>query len=147
LSVMAIGQAGENKVLYANIMNEDDRACGRGGTGAVAGSKNLKAMVIKASQKGNMPDAAQPDKYNEAVKAGLTAIMEGALTAPRKGGLSVYGTNVLMNIVNEVGALPSKNSTESYFPTADEISGETVRQELLVSDPTCHACPVACKIE
>ncbi len=147
LSVMAIGQAGENKVLYANIMNEDDRACGRGGTGAVAGSKNLKAIVIKASQKGNMPEAAQPDKYNEAVKAGLTAIMEGALTAPRKGGLSVYGTNVLMNIVNEVGALPSKNSTESYFPTADEISGETVRQELLVSDPTCHACPVACKIE
>jgi len=128
-------------------MNEDDRACGRGGTGAVAGSKNLKAIVIKASQRGNMPEPAQPEKYNEAAKAGLTALMEGALTAPKKGGLSVYGTNVLMNIVNEVGALPAKNSTESYFPTADEISGETVRQELLVSDPTCHACPVACKIE
>src|SRR5690606_28028188 len=58
-----------------------------------------------------------------------------------------YGTNVLMNIVNEVGALPSKNSTVTQFETADAISGETVRNELIAGDPTCHACPVACKIE
>ncbi|MDQ0340381.1 aldehyde:ferredoxin oxidoreductase [Caldalkalibacillus uzonensis] len=147
VSVMAIGQAGENQVLFANFINEDDRSAGRGGTGAVAGSKNLKAIVIKAAQKGNMPEPARPDEYSQAVKAGLAAIMEGALTAPKKGGLSVYGTNVLMNIINEVGALPAKNSKETYFETADEISGETVRNELLVSDPTCHACPVACKIE
>jgi aldehyde:ferredoxin oxidoreductase len=146
-SVMAIGPAGENKVLYASWINENDRSAGRGGTGAVAGSKNLKAIVIKGSQKGNMPEAAQPDKYPTAIKNGLKAIMEGALTAPRKGGLSVYGTNVLMNIINEVGALPSKNSQFTTFDTADEISGETVRNEMLVSDPTCHACPVACKIE
>ncbi|GGK20590.1 aldehyde ferredoxin oxidoreductase [Caldalkalibacillus thermarum] len=147
VSVMTIGPAGENQVLFAGFINEDDRAAGRGGTGAVAGSKNLKAIVIRASQKGNMPEPARPDEYPEAIKAGLKALMEGALTAPKKGGLSVYGTNVLMNIINEVGALPSKNSQETYFPTADEISGETVRNELLVSDPTCHACPVACKIE
>jgi aldehyde:ferredoxin oxidoreductase len=146
-SVMAIGPAGENKVLYASWINENDRSAGRGGTGAVAGSKNLKAIVIKGSQKGNMPEAAQPDKYPSAIKNGLKAIMEGALTAPKKGGLSVYGTNVLMNIINEVGALPSKNSQYTTFATADEISGETVRNEMLVSDPTCHACPVACKIE
>lgn len=147
VSVMAIGQGGENLVRYAGWMNEDDRAAGRGGTGAVAGSKNLKAIVIKASQKGNMPEAAQPDKYPTAVKKGLEAIMEGSLTAPKKGGLSVYGTNVLMNIINESGALPSKNSQVTYFETADEIAGESVREEILVSDPTCHACPVACKIE
>ncbi len=146
-SIMTIGQGGENLVKYAGWMNEDDRAAGRGGTGAVAGSKNLKAIVIKGSQKGNMPQPALPDLYPDAIKAGLTAINEGALTAPRKGGLSVYGTNVLMNIMNEVGGLPTKNSQESYFPEADEISGETIRDELLVAEPTCHACPVACKKE
>lgn len=146
-SVMAIGQGGENKILYAGWMNEDDRASGRGGTGAVAGSKNLKAIVIKAIQKGNMPQPALPDKYPAAIKSGLTAINEGALTAPNKGGLSVYGTNVLMNIMNEVGALPYKNSQETYFEGADEISGEAIREEILVGEPTCHACPVACKKE
>lgn len=146
-SVMAIGQGGENKVLYAGWMNEDDRASGRGGTGAVAGSKNLKAIVIKATQKGNMPQPALPDKYPAAIKSGLTAINEGALTAPNKGGLSVYGTNVLMNIMNEVGALPYKNSQESYFEGADDISGEAINAEILVGEPTCHACPVACKKE
>ncbi|MDQ0255850.1 aldehyde:ferredoxin oxidoreductase [Evansella vedderi] len=147
VSVMAIGPGGENRVRYAGWMNEDDRASGRGGTGAVAGSKNLKAIVIKASQKGNMPEPAQPEKYPTAIKNGLTALVEGALTAPKKGGLSVYGTNVLMNIINESGALPARNSQETHFETADEISGEAVREEILVGDPTCHACPVACKIE
>lgn len=147
VSVMSIGPAGENQVLYANWINEDDRSAGRGGTGAVAGSKNLKAIVIKASQKGNMPEAARPDEYPTAIKEGLNALIEGALTKPKKGGLSVYGTNVLMNIINEAGALPTKNSTVTTFETADEIAGETVRDEIGVSDPTCHACPVACKIE
>ncbi|WP_078594698.1 aldehyde ferredoxin oxidoreductase family protein [Evansella clarkii] len=146
-SVMAIGPGGENMVYYAGWMNENDRSAGRGGTGAVAGSKNLKAIVIKASQKGNMPEPAQPEKYPKAIKSGLKALMEGALTAPKKGGLSVYGTNVLMNIINESGALPARNSQVTTFETADEISGEAVREELLVGDPTCHACPVACKIE
>jgi aldehyde:ferredoxin oxidoreductase len=146
-SVMAIGQGGEKLVRYAGWMNEDDRAAGRGGTGAVAGSKNLKAIVIKASQKGNMPQPALPEKYPDAIKAGLTALNEGALTAPNKGGLSVYGTNVLMNIMNEVGALPYKNSQETYFEDADLISGEAIRDEILVAEPTCHACPVACKKE
>ncbi|OIJ10758.1 aldehyde ferredoxin oxidoreductase [Anaerobacillus alkalilacustris] len=146
-SVMSIGQGGENLVRYAGWMNEDDRSAGRGGTGAVAGAKNLKAIVIKANQRGNMPEPAQPEKYPTAIKSGLKAITEGALTAPNKGGLSVYGTNVLMNILNEVGALPTKNSQETHFEGADAISGEAFRNELLVSEPTCHACPVACKKE
>ncbi|UCZ54666.1 aldehyde ferredoxin oxidoreductase family protein [Bacillus shivajii] len=146
-SVMTIGQGGENLVKYAGWMNEDDRASGRGGTGAVAGSKNLKAIVIKGSQKGNMPEPAMPDKYPEAVKSGLKAIAEGVLTAPNKGGLSVYGTNVLMNIINESGALPSRNSQVTHYAEAEAVSGEAVREEILVGEPTCHACPVACKKE
>ncbi|SER47304.1 aldehyde ferredoxin oxidoreductase family protein [Salipaludibacillus aurantiacus] len=146
-SIMTIGQGGENLIRFAGWMNEDDRAAGRGGTGAVAGSKNLKAIVIKASQRGNMPEPARPDEYKTAVKSGLKAINEGALTAPNKGGLSVYGTNVLMNIINESGALPTNNSQTTVSEHAEAVSGETVREEILVSEPTCHACPVACKKE
>ena len=102
LSVICIGQAGENLVRYAGFMNEHDRAAGRGGTGAVAGFKKLKAIVIKAAQKGNMPQPAQDEEYKKANQEALKAIMEGGLTAPKKGGLSVYGTNVLTSIINEI---------------------------------------------
>ncbi|WP_147534012.1 aldehyde ferredoxin oxidoreductase family protein [Bacillus marasmi] len=147
LSVMTIGQAGENRVLYSGFMNEHDRAAGRGGTGAVAGSKLLKAIVIKAPQKGNMPEPSLKDDYNKANKKAVKAILEGGLTAPNKGGLSVYGTNVLTNLINEVGALPTKNSQLTHWDEAEKHSGEYVNKHLLVSNNTCHACPVGCKIE
>ncbi|WP_134700065.1 aldehyde ferredoxin oxidoreductase family protein [Ammoniphilus sp. YIM 78166] len=147
LSVACIGIAGENKVLYAGFINEHDRSAGRGGTGAVAGDKKLKAIVIRASQKGNMPTAANEADYKPAVQAGLKAIMESPVTAPRKGGLSVYGTNVLTSIMNEVGGMPAKNSQYSHFEGAEGHSGETVNATLLVSDNGCHACPVTCKKE
>jgi len=147
LSVMCIGQAGENQVRFAGFMNENDRAAGRGGTGAVAGFKNLKAIVIKGPQKGNMPQPVRDDEYKVANQKALKAIMEGGLTAPKKGGLSVYGTNVLTSIINEVGALPTMNSKYTHWEGAEGHSGETVNATLLVADNTCHACPVACKKE
>lgn len=147
LSVMTIGQAGENKVLFASFMNENDRSAGRGGTGAVAGYKMLKAIVIKAAQKGNMPEAKNADEYKEANKKAVKAILEGGLTAPNKGGLSVYGTNVLTNLINEVGALPTRNSQTTNWDEAEKHSGEWVNEHLLVANNACHACPVACKIE
>ncbi|MGE5701257.1 MAG: aldehyde ferredoxin oxidoreductase family protein [Clostridia bacterium] len=147
LSVICIGQAGENLVRYAGFINEHDRAAGRGGTGAVAGYKNLKAIVIKAAQKGNMPTPVQEEEYKKANQKALKAIMEGGLTAPKKGGLSVYGTNVLTSIINEVGALPTMNSKYTTWEAAEGHSGETVNATLLVADNTCHACPVACKKE
>ncbi|WP_059172158.1 aldehyde ferredoxin oxidoreductase family protein [Bacillus sp. FJAT-27445] len=147
LSVMAIGQAGENTVRYASFINEHDRAAGRGGTAAVAGYKKLKAIVIKAVQKGNMPQPALENEYKEANKKAVKAILEGGLTAPNKGGLSVYGTNVLTNLINEVGALPTKNAQFTNWDQAELHSGEYVNEHLLVANNTCHACPVACKIE
>ena len=79
----------------------------------------------------------------------LKGIMaEENITSPRKGGLSVYGTNVLMNITSSIGALPTRNSMlTSFGEDAEKISGEYVKENLLVDDPTCHACPVACKKE
>ncbi len=147
LTVMAIGPAGENEVRFAAWMNEDDRAAGRGGTGCVGGTKNLKAIVVKAERAFPQPrDAAAWPAVRK--KALATIMDEKNVTSPRKGGLSVYGTNVLMNITNTMGALPTRNSqTTSFGDAGEKISGEFVNEHLLVDNPTCHACPVACKKE
>lgn len=146
LTVIAIGPAGENLVKFACWINEDDRASGRGGTGCVGGSKNLKAIVIKAEKK--MVKASDREKWKAAHSKALAEIMdERVVTSPRKGGLSVYGTNVLMNMTNVIGGLPAKNSQFAAFETAELISGEHVNDTILVDNPTCHACPVACKKE
>ncbi|CAG0946631.1 partial aldehyde:ferredoxin oxidoreductase, partial [Anaerolineae bacterium] len=146
LSVIAIGTAGEKLAKFACWVNENDRASGRGGTGCVGGSKNLKAVVIK--QEKNIPRPHDLEKWKEAHKQALAQIMdERVVTSPRKGGLSVYGTNVLMNLTNPIGAMPTNNGQTTYFPGHEKISGEFVKQTILVDDPTCHACPVACKKE
>ena len=129
LSVIAIGQGGENLVKFACWINENDRASGRGGTGCVGGSKNLKAIVIKAEKK--IVKAANRDAWKPAHERALKGIMaEENITSPRKGGLSVYGTNVLTNITSNIGALPTKNSTlTSFGEDAEKISGEYVEAE------------------
>ncbi len=147
VSVNAIGPAGENRSRFAAWVNEDDRAFGRGGTGAVGGVKNLKAMVIKAARKKS--EVGDPDAWREARNEALERIRDEAnITSPKKGGLSVYGTNVITNITNTIGALGTKNSQSTSFgDRAEAISGETVVDTILTSNPTCHACPVACKKE
>ena len=145
VSVISIGQGGENLSRFGNWINENDRASGRGGTGAVGGSKNLKALVIKAKKK--MPEAKDRDAFKVAHKDALDAINESSITGPRKGGLSVFGTNVLMNVANSMGALPTKNSQLTAYDRAFDVSGEHVNETILVDNPTCHACPVACKKE
>jgi len=111
LSVCAIGPAGENRVRYAAWVNENDRAFGRGGTGAVGGSKGLKAIVIRAQrQKSTVKD---PEAWKRARRAAQDSIRdEKNITSPKKGGLSVYGTNVLTNVTNNIGALPTRNSLD-----------------------------------
>jgi len=145
LSVCAIGQAGENLVHYASWINEDDRAFGRGGTGAVGGSKGLKAIVIRSTREKSSVE--NPDAWKRARQAALDTIRdEKNITSPKKGGLSVFGTNVITNITNRIGALPTRNSLETSFgDRAERLSGEYVVENLLVDSPTCHACPVACK--
>ena len=158
LSMMAIGQGGENEVKYACIVNEDDRASGRGGTGCVMGNKNLKAVVVKSTTK--MPQPADKETFMEGHKQAMQLIQESEVTAPNEGGLSMYGTNVLMNATEEMDGLPTKNgqysSTRAMSEAegdgervidAEKVSGENVRENILVDEPTCHSCPVACKKE
>jgi aldehyde:ferredoxin oxidoreductase len=147
LSVITIGPAGEKLVKFACWLNENDRASGRGGTGCVGGSKNLKAIVIKAEK--NITKATDREVWKTAHERALKGIMAiENITSPRKGGLSVYGTNVLTNIDNNIGAYPTKNSQfASFGKDAETLSGEWVKANILVNDPTCHACPTACKKE
>jgi Aldehyde:ferredoxin oxidoreductase len=143
--VMAIGPAGENLVRFANWINNDERAAGRGGTGAVAGSKKLKAIVVVGKQD-SMPQPKDPELWREADRLASAAINDPKnVTAPKKGGLSLYGTNVLMNITNVMGALPTFNAQHTCIEGAEKISGEYIREHRLIQDNTCHACPVACK--
>lgn len=147
LSVNAIGQAGERLSRFAVWVNEDDRAFGRGGTGAIGGSKNLKAIIVRAKNtKSVVPDK---EAWQGARKVALDAIRdEKNITSPKKGGLSVYGTNVLMNVTNSIGALGVRNSQVTAFgERAESLSGEYVVENILSGNPTCHACPVACKKE
>ncbi|HRQ37107.1 MAG TPA: aldehyde ferredoxin oxidoreductase family protein [Chloroflexota bacterium] len=147
LTVIAIGPGAENLVKYGCWVNEDDRASGRGGTGCVGGSKLLKAVVVKAKK--SFPKPANKEAWKPAHERALAGIMdEKNITSPRKGGLSVYGTNVLMNITSNMGALPTLNGrVTSFGERAELISGEYVNDHILVDNPTCHACPVACKKE
>ncbi len=136
--VANIGTAGEQLSRIACIMNDRWRAAGRSGVGAVMGSKNLKAVVVRGSGK---VEAADVDKFKEHVKAAMGKIKENGVTGQ---GLPAYGTAVLINIINEAGILPTNNFQEGVFPHADEISGETLAEKYLKKKDPCYRCPIAC---
>lgn len=138
-SVLNIGPAGENLSLMAAIMNDKHRAAGRSGVGAVMGSKNLKAITVTATKTVIEPNDA--DKLKEATKACLAKIKENGVTS---GGLPSFGTAVLVNIINNTGSLPTRNWQESYYDKADDISGETLKDNHLVKQGFCHRCPIGC---
>ena len=140
VSVLNIGPAGEKKVLLAAIMNDKDRAAGRGGVGAVMGSKKLKAIVVKATKK-VVDNVADP----EALKAANARSMEILKKEPvTGGGLRELGTASLVNVINGVGGFPVRNWQGSYFEKADDISGETLAEKYLVRNGACHHCAMAC---
>ena len=97
VAVMSIGPAGEKLVRFACWTNADERAAGRNGTGAVAGSKNLKCVVIRGNR-ANMPEPANPDAFQKANEAVFKKLQEVPTTNPLEGDLHVHGTNVLMNM-------------------------------------------------
>lgn len=138
VNILSIGPAGENLSLMASIMNDLDRAAGRGGIGAVMGSKNLKAVVVKGSKKVSLFDEERVKKVSsEKIKI----LREDPVAG---GGLPSYGSAVLVNIINESGVLPVRNFQKSYTDNADLISGETMTEKYLVKKQACYRCPIAC---
>lgn len=136
--VLTIGPAGEKLSPIAAVMNEKYRAAGRSGVGAVMGSKNLKAIVVRGS---GCVEPAEPEKTKELLSTLLRKIRENGVTGQ---GLPNYGTAVLVNIINENGIFPTNNFQKAYFPDADEISGETLAEKYLVKKDPCYRCPIAC---
>jgi aldehyde:ferredoxin oxidoreductase len=126
ISCVSIGQAGEMKMSGASVAFTDmelrpTRHAGRGGVGAVMGSKGVKIIVIDdAGMKARSPQ--DPDKFRDANKAFVAGLRKHAVTGE---ALPAYGTNVLTNIINEAGAYPTKNFQSGQFDGASKISGET----------------------
>ncbi len=136
--VACIGPAGEQGVLFASVMNDRDRAAGRGGAGAVMGAKRLKALVVHGSQR---TPVADPDGFAQAREAARVAIAEHPVT---KNSLKEFGTAVLVHLINEYGGLPTRNFQEGYFPDAASISGETIKETIFEKSVGCANCFVAC---
>ena len=139
VEVCAIGPAGESLVRFACAVHTWDKSrdgvAGRGGLGAVMGSKHLKAVAVSGKRKTSVADP-------EAIKTLL-----GETREPMKTGtaaLKNYGTTILVNMVNKIGALGVRNLQTESYDKADAISGETYKAAYFDKDTTCFKCPVAC---
>ncbi|MEM1673633.1 MAG: aldehyde ferredoxin oxidoreductase family protein [Candidatus Bathyarchaeia archaeon] len=138
VSVACIGPAGENLVNMACIMNDEHRAAGRTGLGAVMGSKRLKAIVVSGEKE--VP-VANPEEFKEISKRCLENMRKNRVTGE---GLPMYGTSILINIINTAGALPYKNWQSGVNPNADKISGETLAATYLIRRRACWGCTIGC---
>ena len=137
-NVLCIGPAGENLSRIAAIMNDGQRALARGGPGAVMGSKNLKAIVVEGSSKTGISD---PERYKFMVYETRKLLAANPLTSQ---ALPEFGTVVMMNLVNNIGALATRNHQHNQFEGAEAISGETLSETYLVKNEACWACPIRC---
>jgi len=146
LRISAVGRSAEAGCLYAAVVNDLHRAAGRSGVGTVMASKNLKAVAVRGTLGvGNIKD---PKRFMAAVNAGKKVLAENAVTGQ---GLPKYGTQVLMNVINEIGALPTRNMKEVKFEGAADVSGEAMHEPRksdgrpnLTTNAGCFACTIAC---
>jgi aldehyde:ferredoxin oxidoreductase len=137
--VACIGPAGEKLVRFANIMFDHRYAAGRGGLGAVMGSKNLKAVVVRASRR-------EVKFYDEKRIVELTRwFNENWRKQPGAVSRSTYGTPEIVTPLNNDGTLPTLNFRGGSFDKADALSGETLNKTILVGKTGCFACPLRCK--
>ena len=137
-NVLCIGPAGENLSRIAAIMNDGQRSLARGGPGAVMGSKNLKAIVVEGKQR---PGIVDEERFKFMLYETRKLLRASPLTSQ---ALPEFGTSVVMNIVNNIGALPTRNFMQSQFEHAEEISGEALTDKYLVKNSACWACPIGC---
>jgi aldehyde:ferredoxin oxidoreductase len=146
IRVSSIGLAGENQVLFAAVVNDLHRAAGRSGVGAVMGSKNLKAIAVRGTK--GVGNIADPKEFMKVTKEKKKILADNAVTGQ---GLPTYGTQVLMNVINEIGALPTRNHKDSQFEGAKDISAEAMAtprksdgKAQLVTNQACFGCTIAC---
>jgi aldehyde:ferredoxin oxidoreductase len=150
VGVMSIGQAGEKRLTGASIHFTDPqgrpgRAAGRGGLGALMGVRKLKALVVDDRGAGPV-SLADPEKFKEAARRWAKHLTDHPVSGQ---ALPAFGTSVLINIVNEAGALPTKNFRGGRFEFAEDISGERmaelIKQRGGKTKEGCHpGCVIQC---
>jgi len=142
IKVLAIGPAGENLVKIASLMNDKNRAAGRGGHGAVFGSKKIKAIAVRGHEK---PKVAKPELLREVIKTQSKKHKENPVTSE---GLPKLGTAILVNIINENGLYPTRNFRTGVFEHAEEVSGEVIEEKYLDKkksiEESCWGCMINC---
>ncbi|MBF0646304.1 aldehyde ferredoxin oxidoreductase family protein [Desulfuromonas acetoxidans] len=148
IGVMTIGLPGELKMASANISVKDPdgkiRSHGRGGMGAVMGSKKIKFMTVDSEGAGAVP-IADPDTFKKAARVFAKAMLDHPVSGE---GLPTYGTNILVNILNEAGGLPTKNFRYGQFEPHDKISGETMHDTIVERGGSPkHGCHKGCIIQ
>jgi len=131
-----IGPAGENLVKFANITNDRYRQAGRTGMGAVMGSKNLKAVAVRGTKK---VEVSNLEKLME-VCQDLYEQCQGEGTRSYR----VFGTPVMVLIMNHLAAFPTRNWQQSSFELAEDISGEYIKEHYVAKLIACAGCPIAC---
>ncbi len=148
VAVMTIGRPGEMKMLVSNISVRDPkgklRSHGRGGLGAVMGSKKIKCITVDAQ---NYKEVSYEDseKFKAASKIFTKALQNNPISGE---GLPAFGTNVLVNIVNEAGGLPSRNFRTGNSENAEAICGETMAENIKErGGSTTHGCHSGCVIQ
>ena len=142
--IASIGQAGENRVRFACIMNDKHRAAGRNGVGAVMGSKNLKAIALRGT---GQISIARPADFLRAQWVKKRKLQAAPVTGQ---GLPSLGTAVLVHVINESGAMPTKNfqlgrmHPQESGSEAESLSGERLQSQHTIRNKACFACTIAC---
>ncbi|HDQ15571.1 MAG TPA: aldehyde ferredoxin oxidoreductase [Bacteroidetes bacterium] len=132
-----IGPAGENLVRIACITLDGHRHAGRAGTGAVMGSKNLKAIVLSGTKKIPLHDG---EAFNAKAKEVLKRVQENGFVPVRRK----YGTPYWVKPINDEGFIPTRNYSEGYFEHGEDINAETMQKRIVDGGGACYNCVIAC---
>jgi aldehyde:ferredoxin oxidoreductase len=133
-----IGLAGENKVSYACIISKASKTAGRAGTGAVMGSKNLKAIAVRGT---GMPNVAKPEKFMKLIADARMFFKDRTQTKWWRD----YGTAGALKPSSDAGSMAVKNYREGTFPDIVNYDAETARQKIWKRNYACYTCHLSCK--
>ena len=140
-SVAAIGPAGENGVLFANIMMGEGNSAGRGGLGAVMGAKGLKAVVVHG---GCRPGIADPVRFDKA-RADVMRLFNASPVIFGALGIAQFGTPVLVDLMAQRRMAPTQNFRKTFFKHSGNYSGPAIMEACDARKDGCYGCPIQCK--
>src|SRR5512133_2893423 len=140
-SVAAIGPAGENGVLFANIMMGEGNSVGRGGLGAVMGAKGLKAVVVDGDRK---PEIADPVRFDKA-RADVMRLFNASPVIFGPLGIAQFGTPVLVDLMAQRRMTPTENFRKTFFEHSGNYSGPAIKDACDAKKDGCYGCPIQCK--